>query len=153
MADVPEEMKKHGRDEDVHFADDEHLFRRFPPEFCEGQRIVIEALELPDMSVNRAKYGPPNWLLLHEDFGGWGVFGFEVGHIPAEFVEDGVTKYTFGPKHRPLKNNYPHSEVRAYRDGEHIDAKKSELLLDPEAHQRWRQRLAWKCKIVIQPSA
>jgi len=152
MADVPEEMKTLGRGEDAHFADDEKLFRRIPPGFCEGQRIAIEALELPDMSVNRAKYGPPEWLLLHDSFGGWGVFGFEVDHIPREFVEDGVTQYAFGPKHRPLKNNYPHSEVWAYRDGEHIDVKNSEMLLDPEAHQRWRQRLAWKCRIVIQPS-
>jgi hypothetical protein len=82
---------------------------------------------------------------------GWGVFGFEVQHIPAELLQDGVTKYTFGPRHRPLKNNYPHSEVWAFRDGRHIDAKNSDLLLDPEAHQRWRQRLAWKCRIVIRP--
>jgi hypothetical protein len=150
MADVPEEMKRNGRPEDPHFDDNEKLYRRLPPGFLDGRLIAIEALELPDMSVNREKFGPPQWLLIG-DYEGWGVFGFEVQHIPAELLQDGVTKYTFGPRHRPLKNNYPHSEVWAFRDGRHIDAKNSDLLLDPEAHQRWRQRLAWKCRIVIRP--
>lgn len=151
MAVVPEEMRRKGRPEDPHFDDDEELYRRFPPEYLDGQSIALEALELPDMSVNRQKHGPPHWLLLDEQFAGWGVLAFEVRHIPAEIIQDGVTTYTFGPKHRPLKNNYPHSEVWAYRDGVHIDAKNSDLLLDPAAHQRWRQRLLWKCRPKIQP--
>ena len=152
MAEVPDEMKTMGRSDDPHFDDAEDLYRRFPPEFRDGKSIALEALELPDMSVNRAKYGPPKWLLLDDDFSGWGVFGFEVGQIPREIMQHGILKYTFGPRHRPLKNNYPHSEVWAFCDDQHIDAKNSDLLLDPEAHQRWRQRLAWKCKIVIAPT-
>lgn len=68
--------------------------------------------------------------------------------VPTELLDKAVTRYTFEPKHRPLKYNYPHSEVWAYRDGEHIDANKA-FLLDPDLHQRWRQMLAWKCRVVI----
>jgi len=151
MAKVPEGMMANGRVEDPEFADDEELYRRFPPGFLDGETIAIEAIELPDMSVNRQKYGPPEWVVIHEDHQGWGVLGFEVQHIPDKIVQHGVVTFTFEPRHRPHRYNYPHSEVWAFREGEHIDAKNSELLLDPDAHLRWRQRLLWKCRTMIHP--
>ena len=150
MADVPEEMKTKGRPECPDFNDDEELYRRFPPDYVEGGSVAIEALELPDMSVNREKFGPAGWLLIGKTFADWGVLAFEVRHIPGELLHLGVTTYTFAPKHRPHKNSYPHSEVWAYCKGEHVDAKTT-FLLDPDVHQRWRQQLLWNCRPVIQP--
>ena len=151
MAETPEEMKTKGRPEVPRFDDEEELYRRFHPEHLEGSSIAIEALELPDMSVNRQSLGPPEWLLIGEQFKDWGVLAFEVRHIPSRFPHLGVTTFAFSPMHRPLKYNYPHTEVWAFRDGRHIDAKR-EFLLDPDAHQRWRQLLIWKCRPVIKPT-
>ena len=151
MADVPDEMMAKGRLEDKNFEDSELLYRRIRPDDIEGQKITIEAIELPDMSVNREKFGPPEWLLLSDGFENWGVFKFQVSHIPESLLQNGTIEYRFMPKHRPLKKNYPHSEVWAFRDGQHIDVKNSDILLDPDAHQRWRQQLAWKCRLEIVP--
>ena len=150
MAELPEAMRQHGRPADPRFDPDERLFRRFRPEDVEGGTVAVDALELPDMSVNREKYGPANWLLLDEAFETWGVASFMVGDIPPEMTHLGVIHYTFGVEHQPLRNNYPHSEVRAYRDGEHVDLR-HKADLDPELHLRWRQRLLWKIRIAIQP--
>jgi hypothetical protein len=152
MADVPEEMMIRERKPDLHFENDEILFRRFTPDDVDGSRVAVEAIELPDMSVNRSKYGPPAWLLLEEGFDSWGVFAFRVGDIPPELLHLGKFVYNFEPRHVPLRYNYPHSEVWAFLDGTHIDLKNEELL-DPDAHQRWRQLLIWKTWIVIQPEA
>lgn len=151
MTDVPEELMQQGRPDDPHFADDEDLYRRLKPDDIEGVCVAIEAIELPDMSVNRQKYSAPHHLLLDEEFESWAVFAFKVCDIPLDFIEKGTTQYSFCPVHRPLRRNYAHSEVWGYRDGQHIDVKNSDELLDPDAHQRWRQRLVWKCRIVIHP--
>src|SRR5437867_2558855 len=116
MAEIPPDMMTRGRPKDPAFRDDETLYRRFRPDDLDGRRISPDAVELPDMSVNRSKYGPPDWLLLGEEFLGWGVFGFTVGDIPPQMVDKGVVVYTFAPEHVPLKYNYPHSEVWAFRE-------------------------------------
>jgi hypothetical protein len=150
MADLPDAMRQHGRSPDQHFDPAERLFRRFRPVDLEGTTVAVDAIELPDMSVNREKYGPPDWLLLDEAFETWGVAAFRVHDVPAEITHLGVIQYTFGVEHQPLRNNYPHSEVRAYRDGDHIDLK-HKADLDPESHLRWRERLQWKIRVAIQP--
>ncbi len=150
MADEPDAMKQLGRSPDPTFHPEERLFRRFRPDDVEGTTVAVDAIELPDMSVNREKYGPPTWLLLDEEHETWGVAGFRVKDIPPDIMHLGIIQYTFQAEHRPLHNNYPHSEVRAYKDGTHIDLKHSEDL-DPEPHLRWRERLQWKIRIAIQP--
>jgi hypothetical protein len=111
MADVPEAMLTKERKLDPHFADDKDLFRRFAPDHLDGARIAVDAIELPDMSMNRSKYGPAHWLLLDEGFENWGVFAVPAGDIPKELLHLGKFVYTFEPRHVPLKYNYPHSEV------------------------------------------
>lgn len=59
MADLPDEMLTKDRPVDLVFADDEMLYRRFTPDALDGAGIAPEAIGLPDMSVNRSKYGPP----------------------------------------------------------------------------------------------
>jgi hypothetical protein len=149
MAELPDAMRQQGRPPDPHFDSDERLFRRFRPQDLEGNTVAVDAIELPDMSVNREKYGPAEWLLLDEAFETWGVAAFMVQDVPLEITHLGIIHYTFRVEHQPHRNNYPHSEVRAYKDGEHIDLKhKAEL--DPEPHLRWRERLQWKTRIAIQ---
>ena len=93
--------------------------------------------------------------MLDEEFSGWGVLAFLVGDLPAQIARQGrYTVYHFLVRntHSRLKNNYPHSEVRAYRDDVHIDAKNEFLLDPPIALACWRQLLIWKIRIVIWPN-
>src|SRR5437016_13046447 len=118
MAEIPPGMMTMGRPDDQDFAEDELLFRRFRPEDFDGGEVAPEAFELPDMSVNREKYGPPTWLLLEEGCERWGVASFRVHDIPRErpVLHAGIVVYLLRPEHVPLRYNYPHSEVRIYRD-------------------------------------
>jgi hypothetical protein len=159
MADIPPEMMTRGRAPVQEFPDDEFLYRRFHPDNVDGGEIAIDAVELPDVSVNRARFGPPEWLLLDEGCAGWGVLAFRVRDIPPrrEVWHEGVVAYTLEPRHVPLHNNYPHSEVWVFREGVHIvrgsRANPGNLhLLDPDFHLRWRECIVFASHVVIQPS-
>lgn len=137
MADISEEMKRNGRQKIKEFDPDEYLYRRVMPEQWEESEIDIDAIELPDMSVNRSSLGPPEWARLEEErCQDWAVVGFKVKDIPTDMQHLGVHTFTFSPTHVPLELNYPHSEVRCYKDGTYINAKK---LLDHAVYQRWRE--------------
>lgn len=150
MAKLPPDMLARGRAPDQEYAEQEELFRAFEPDALEGRAIAIDAIELPDLSVNRGKYGPPEWLLLVDRFQGCGVAVFKVEDIPRELEHQGVRRFTFAVVHAPTENNYPHSEIRAYNEqGTHIQAKER---LDSDLHLRWRNRLRQRIRVRIMPS-
>ena len=150
MPDVPDEMKTRGRPAMPFDDPSEYLYRRVSPTLWDEAGIEVDAVDLPDMSTNRARFGPPEWaLLVDEDCRSWAVVGFMVRDIPPELVHLGVERYAFSPMHAPTKNNYPHSEVRCFRNGVHINAKKD---LDRELHLRWREKLLWKVRTFIRPA-
>lgn len=154
MAEVPPEMMTLERGPDHEFHEMERLFRRFPPTCFDGGEISIAAVELPDMSVIREKFGKPEWLLLDEEFQGWGVLFFLVRDIPPneEILQAGFMSFSLEPKHVPLKKNYPHSEVWVFHRGIHICKNHNNLeLLDPDFHLRWRERLVFAAHLVIRP--
>ena len=156
MPDVPQEMMTKGRQPDQVFSPDESLFRRFRPSDFVGYEIAPEAFELPDMSVIRQKFGKPEWLLIQEEYQDWGVAGFKVEDIPAneEVHHLGYIEYVLRPEHAPDKYNYPHSEVRIYRDGVHICRASDNLyLMEPDFHLRWRYRLSLASRVTIRPSS
>jgi len=151
-------MMTRGRPAVQGFTDDEFLYRRFHPDHLDGNEIAIEAVELPDMSVNRSRFGPPGWLLLEEDYEDWGVLAFRVRDIPPkrEVWHEGVVAYALEPRHVPLRNNYPHSEIWILRDGIRIVRKDGANpgnlhLLDPDFHLRWRECIVLASHIVIRP--
>ena len=149
MPEIPEEMRKNGRPKIKDFDPDEYLYRRVIPEQWSEEGIDIDAIELPDMSVNRSSLGPPEWVRLKEErCKDWAVIGFRVKDIPTDIQHLGVDLYTFSPMHIPLEDNYPHSEVKCFRNGSHINAKKN---LDYALHQRWREKLLWKIKTILKP--
>ena len=155
MADIPREMMANGRPEDQIFDDDELLYRRFAPELLDGDEIAIAAVELPDMSTIREKYGRPKWRLLDPDYANWGVLSFRVRDIPPkrEVWHEGVVAYLLEPRHVPYKNNYPHSEVWVYRDGQRIRKRDGNLhLLDPDFHLRWRECVVLASHIAVHPA-
>ena len=153
MPEIPDAMKAHGRPLDDHFLPAEQLFRRVPPDLWDdgAEDFDIEAIELPDMSVVRGKYGQPEWARFDRgDYTDWGVIGFAVRHIPSLLTHLGVFAWTFSPHHDPERNNYAHSEIRAFENGRHIDMKLSERI-DPILHLRWREQLLRNLGKVIRP--
>src|SRR5438876_5772344 len=133
MAELPRDMLRRGRAPDVEgFRDEEELFRAFEPAAWEGDRISIDAIGLPDLSVNWGKHGPPEWLLLLDAFAGCGVGAFKVGDVPKTLDHLGVYTYKFDLAHDPTDNNYPHSIIRAMDErGQHIQ---DEHVLNPQVH-------------------
>jgi hypothetical protein len=153
MPSIPEAMKRHGRPVDVHFIPAEQLFRRVPPDLWEdpAEDFDIEAIELPDMSVVWGKYGHPEWARFDRGtYTDWGVIGFAVQHIPPSLTNLGIFVWRFAPYHAPEGNNYPHTEIRAFENGVHIDMRLSDRI-DPNLHLRWREHLVRQIAKVIHP--
>jgi hypothetical protein len=150
MADLPQEMLRRNRPPDQEgFQDDEELFRAFEPGAWQGNRISIDAIGLPDLSVNWGKHGPPEWLLLLDVFSGCGVGAFKVADVPKRLEHSGVYQYTFDLKHDPTENNYPHSVIQALdENGQHIQEERG---LNPQVHLRWRNRLRQRIRLRIPP--
>src|SRR5688500_8108613 len=139
MAELPPGMLQGRRGPDPEFADDEELYRAFESDQLAGSKIALDAIDLPDMSVSRPTYGPPDGMLLLDIFAGCGVAVFKVEDIPTPLLHNGTDLYSFRPVHLPTANNYPHSEVRGFEPGgAHIQTREK---LDAELHLRWRNRL------------
>lgn len=151
MADRPTAMLRNGRPRDQEFRPEERLFRRVPLQLWDdgNDPIEVDAIELPDLSVLREKYGHPEWARLEsEECGEWGVICFEVQDIPPRLQHLGVFIWSFRPRHVPLEENYPHSEVWAYENETHINAKHR---IDPDLHLRWREMLLRRIRVALRP--
>lgn len=151
MAEIPKEMSGKNRSPDPGpFLDDEELYRAFAPDAWEGDRISLDAIGLPDLSVNWSRYGPPEWLLLLDVFSGFGVAAFKVKDVPRKLEHAGVYLFTFDLLHDPIPTNYPHSVIRAFdENGVHI---REEGVLHPEVHLRWRNKLRQRIRLRIRPT-
>jgi hypothetical protein len=148
MASLPPNMITGGRKPDPAFEGTERLFRAFVADELEGDKVALDAIELPDMSVNREKYGPPEWLLCLDVWKGCGVAAFQVQDVRIELTHQGVRTFHFDVIHDPTENNYPHSVVRAHEEDRHIT---DPAELDPELHLRWRNRLRQRLRVIIRP--
>lgn len=158
---VPQGMMTNGRPPIKQFNANEVLYRRIPADSeyfdFDHSEIEMDAIELPDMSVNRSSLGEMEWVLIGHPNAG--VSSFKVSDIPAPIQHGGVLWYSFFPVHRPLKRNWPHTQVEAYEaasplqspsDDKHIDGKAK--MLHPDAHYRWRYQLLCKMQVEIPPT-
>lgn len=143
-------MKTNGRDPDPVFHPEERLFRRVPIRIWAdpNEELPIEAMELPDISVGRSKYGHAEWVRLGGDDGmlDWGVIGVKTQDVPDSLMHAGIFQYEFVPTHDPTRLNYPHSEIRAFEDGKHVRAN-----IPEELDLRFRHRLLLKTRVIIKP--
>ncbi len=103
------------------------------------------------MSTMRQRFTDDiEWVLIdttrQNDFSTWGILAFRVGDIP-EQIED-LGAYEFAPKHTPQRNNYPHTDVRAFTAGRPVNTE-----LPPVLHLRFRNRLRFKIRVIKRPSA
>src|SRR5262249_6547081 len=124
MSKIPPEMRRNGRPIIPHFLKDEYLYRRVPLRICDdaASPLEVSAVELPDISVGRSKFGHPEWLRLDKDrnFDGWGVIGVQVQDVPPERWLEGSFRFRFQPTHVPEEWNYPHAEIQAFQGEKHI---------------------------------
>jgi len=153
MPELPKGMLRGDRPVDQNFDGAELLYRRVPPDSWKNghDKITLDAIDLPDMSVLRSRYAHPEWARFHGDqytYADWGIIGFAVQDIPPQFLDQGVFTYTFAPHHAPEKRNYPHTEVRSFENNVHISVRDR---LSPSAHLRWRGLLLRRIQKVILP--
>lgn len=152
MPDFPSAMMKEYRSEDQEFTSNEQLYRRVPFLLWDedDDDVDLDAIELPDMSVMRGKYAHPEWARFDRgEYHELGVLGFRVDAIPDGFLHLGVFEWTFRAVHVPHRRNYPHAEVQAFEDEQHVDGKTRNL--DPDAHLRWRELLFRQVREIYRP--
>jgi hypothetical protein len=152
MSDIPPELFQGDRVADPHFEPKERLYRRLRRDW--GDAPDIDAIQLPDISVNRGKYCEPIHVLWSESgaYEGWGVLCFRVKDVPAKVAHAGIELYTSKIVHTPQRKNYPHSEVRAYDPhGSHLDSK-SIAMMDRGANLRFRQKTLEYAQVIIEPA-
>lgn len=143
-----------GEAEYPHFVPDEVLFRRVPLILWQSKDddIELDAIELPDMSVGRSRFGHPEWVRFDvvngKHFDDWGIIGFEVRAIHPHFWVNGTDSFTFRPAHDPLDLDYPHTEVRVYLDAERISIAER---IPHHIRLKWRELLFRQIRRVIRP--
>lgn len=152
---------------DPHFAATEALYRRVDPEDIDEYepgrlRVITTGWPLHNISVVRSKYGradharwdsasdpgnPPGFQpKLWRD---WYVVQVLVGDIPTELTSPGGVSYQFGPSHVPFDDLYPHSEIRASKDGTQIV--KQNKFKNEEVKARYRGVLTNRAQVVLRP--
>jgi len=149
MADKPAEMYRNGRHK-VDVRSDEPVYRRVSPEDWGEPHPEVDALDLPNMSVNRGSpIGESLWVLLESDeHAVWGIVYFLCRDVPDQMRHTDGTQFTFGVEHVPQDDNYPHSEVRAYLSGTIAQARR---LFDPDLSLRWRNKLLQRTRVYRRP--
>lgn len=135
---------------DPHFQPTELLFRRFHPHSYDGHELGLDAIALPDMSVNREKYSAAADAI--RGFPGWGVAEVQVQHVPRELLHLGTQRFEFRVVHAPLTHNRAHSEIRAFVNDAHVNLTNQAQLLDHSLHIRWRFQLMQRMRVRIRPT-
>jgi hypothetical protein len=116
----PLRMYRRGRRVVTAFQPDEQLYRRFRRNDAMDGVILPSALQFPNkddntgQSANRSLFSLPEDALWtdNEKLDGWGVFRFPASCLPEEAVcSQTQRRFTFFPRHVPLRKNYAHSEV------------------------------------------
>ena len=152
ITDIPEQMRRCGREPVADFEPDENLYRRFSSDSLDGSTVAMDAIVMPDMSTMRQRFTDDvEWVLIdttrREDFSSWGILAFSVGDIPEQIEDVGAFEYNFAAVHTPQRNNYPHTDVRAFLAGRPVETE-----LSPDVHLRFRLRLSFKIRVIKQPS-
>lgn len=144
MVEVPRRLLRQGRQPDPRFLPSERLFRRIHPDHLEGGQVLSAAIPFPDFSVNREKYSIPEDVLL--DHTGFGILAFQVRDVPPRLDGADDREFTFKVEHVPEEENYAHSEVRTYCDGERTSAKPPKAL-----RAEFRLRLCAAGRVLVRP--
>lgn len=133
------------------FADSEELYLRIPPDprYWDGDDPDLSAVRFPNTSVNRQKYSccedvlyPPEGS--QQDFCDYGIGSVTVGDVPPppKITSGDGREFTFKTFHDPCPDNYAHSEIRAFCEGQpHSKEKPDKVKYDYRMHLRSRMKL------------
>ena len=126
---IPQEMFRNGRPIDPIFLQDEKLYIRF--DRIDGKNVDPACIRAPIQSVNRSKYSKAEWVLLdnYPKFLNWGYGSFKVWDVPESITSEFNITHFYKVEHAPLDDNYSHSEVRAYKNGELVKRKNDAIRL------------------------
>jgi hypothetical protein len=105
MPEIPEHLLRRGRPVDPEFSPSELLFRA----------VARKDLTAEGFLVNRGKYSESNDVILLRP--SHGIAAFEVQDVPEE-LDGPEGAYRFKVEHAPEEDNYAHSEVRTYKEGQ-----------------------------------
>jgi len=148
-------MYRNGRPIDSEFHQSERLFFRCKLDAVfEADQLKPASVRFPDQSVNREKYGrcrdvllpdespkSKNWIL-------WGVARIHVRDIPTEAKSSGGVAYQFAVEHDPQEDNYAHSELRVYKNGQREQGGKR---INQQIKKEFRTRLALSARVIVKP--
>ena len=111
--DRPDRMYRNGRPALPHFDFDELLYLRFGLDDFLGGQLAPAAIRVPGQSVNRGSLSRPEDVLFHPEgnYNGLGAVEFKVEDIPGTIVGDQDSTFMFFMRHKPLEENYSHSEI------------------------------------------
>lgn len=146
MPEIPEHLLRRGRPVDPEFSPSELLFRAIARKDLTAEGYLLPtAFEFPDFSVNREKYSEPKDVILQRP--SHGVAAFEVQDVPEE-LEGPEGPYHFTVEHAPEEDNYAHSEVRTYKQGQR------HLKKPPRALRTlFRLQLSARVRLLKEPAA
>jgi len=146
----------------------EILYRRYPDGYFKNGQIDkglrgINAIPLPDLSVDRKKYRP-NVEDVRKSYPSFGVVKFKAESIPASKMVDGVRTFTFRAIYDPMTKeivkgtgnpiNLAHSEVRCFENEKHLQWSVKDEANDPalaSMHVQWRIHMLKSLEIELQP--
>lgn len=98
--------------------------------------VLPPGIPFPDLSTNREKYSEPEDVVLGYEEDAVAIAAARVRDIPER-----VGEYEFRPVHVPEPENYAHTEVRTFQEGEHLERKPSKTV-------RKEFRLSFRLKVL-----
>lgn len=111
------------RDVDNSFCNWHLLYRRFASEDLIGNRLNPIKIAYKNTSVNWSKYSKP-WDVVY-DYPSHGYGQIMVNYLPSELPKEippgsNPKLHSFFPEHKPLEDNYSHSEIVTFKENTKI---------------------------------
>ncbi|MCL1468906.1 hypothetical protein [Argonema galeatum] len=141
--DRPERMYRAGRPVDPDFSPEENLYFRSKEIPTVDERVIPTGIRFPDFSVNRSKYSEPEDVLI-PSYGEYGILTFKVKDIPAPETTNKTTLYEWKAVHEPTDDNYSHSEVQTFKNGEY----KKKLDIPTTLKKQFRMILSERMSVI-----
>lgn len=143
-------MQRRSRRPDPEFLPGELLYLRCANsnlDPTDNKRLFADQIKFyPDQSVNRGKYSEQEDVL-YPNYLKFGIARFQVQHIPSELKSDGGILFQWRMEHRPVEENYAHSEIWTHKSGEHI----TNAELPKGIKKQFRQILSEGAEVIEQP--
>lgn len=131
----------------------ELLFRAVKPSWCDGDRLLPIAVEVPRCSFNRSGHSVPADVCVPDRPEHNGVAEMSAGNLPAQLVgrDEPRTPHDFKLVDMPEEGNEAHCEVQLHRQGVTFNpnGKISSRIFREEA----MGALARKLRVIIPPTA